>query len=104
MAQDPFKKGEKQAEPPLPEGAIELRDICPFLTSPTFGGFTKTSAAQQMQGMPPAIPALTAGLAVCIGESCKFFDVDKDDCALLCAAKAMMRMGMPRVAIPQEKP
>jgi hypothetical protein len=95
-----FKKNAKKEEA-APPGAVELHDICPFLTSPTFGGFRPSTVEQQMKGGPPAMPVLTAGMVMCIGESCSFWHAKREACVLVLAANALTRIGDKKVPVPE---
>ncbi len=72
---NPFAKKDGKPGPPdiSPTPAeLEVREVCPLLTTPTMT-FAPTSKVQQMKGLPPVVPGLTAGLAACIKGSCMFW-------------------------------
>jgi len=99
--ENPFKKNKKIAdEKPAvtddPDG-LGLVDVCPFLTAPSLS-FIPSSVEQKMKGAPPMVPVLPLGLSPCIQASCKFWNERRENCSLLLAADALVRLSERKMA------
>ena len=80
-------------------GDLGLEGVCPFLTAPTLS-FIASSVQDKMKGAPAMMPVLPLGLSPCIGESCTFWRVEQQDCRLVRAADALIRLGERRPTPP----
>jgi hypothetical protein len=79
--ENPFKKTKEVSEN---VGEIGLKNVCPFLTSPSLVSIPST-VEQRVKGAPAMQPALGTSLSPCIEDICAFWHKQEKCCVLVSA-------------------